>query len=291
MRARLRLGFMAALALAGGEASAAGPIERTWAFGVRMPYDKPLAYRGVSSLDAAGLGTASILYPAPNVAGLLAAVLAHSAISDTAQKAEKERLQQEADKVLAPYREVLKDFDHRQLAERSLARSKHVKATLLDGAASGAGQAVIEAAPVFSMTQDQTALIVDNTIAIVGPQGGEPVYRKTVRVVGRARAATDLAAFWTAERGEPLKDESARLFALSLELALGEAAGEFAAADAPQRTVRYHEGSQQKIERAHILRQVCGRTLIRTLRESLMSVPGKKDEATPDADCAAAVLD
>jgi hypothetical protein len=45
--------------------------------------------------------------------------------------------------------------------------------------------------------------------------------------------------------------------------------------DQPFRTIRYLEGTAEKMERAQLINEHCGRLLIKTLRGSLMSVPAK----------------
>jgi hypothetical protein len=46
------------------------------------------------------------------------------------------------------------------------------------------------------------------------------------------------------------------------------------------RTVRYQEGGAEKIERAQVLEQQCGRTVLRTLRGWLLSVPAQVEAAS-----------
>lgn len=260
---------------------------------LRLPQQKQVVFRGVSSLDGAGGATAQMVYPAPNAVGLLAAVLTHGLLSEATRNAEKNRIQEAADKVLAPYQDVLKDFEHRQLMQRALERTKSFadKRLLEDGQAA-AGETLIEAVPVFSMTQDQRTIVLDNALAIYAPNApSDPAYKIAVRVVSRAKDADDLVGFWTAEGGEPLKAESARLFAASLELARRAASRELDKADALQRTVRYLEGASEKVERAQVLSSACDRMVIRNLRDALMSVPLKRAQGAPDADCASGLLD
>jgi hypothetical protein len=279
----------AALALSGAVAAADGDAK----FALRLPQQEHVSFRGVSSLDGAGGGTASILYPAPNAAGLIAAVITHGVLSGASRTSEKERIQEAADRVLLPYQGVLKSFDHRELMQRGLRRARlSGEKRLIEPAQPAAGETVIESLPVFSMTQDQSAIILDNAIVLYAPGASqEPTYKNAIRVVARAKEAGDFAAFWTAERGEALKDESARLFAASVELAFSDAAKQLAGSGAAQRTVRYQEGNSEKMERGEILSEGCSRLVIRTLRQTLMSVPLKRADAMQDPICASAVLD
>lgn len=50
--------------------------------------------------------------------------------------------------------------------------------------------------------------------------------------------------------------------------------------DQPFRTIRYVEGTAEKMERAQLVSEHCGRLVIKTLRGSLMSVPVKASAST-----------
>jgi hypothetical protein len=74
--------------------------------------------------------------------------------------------------------------------------------------------------------------------------------------------------------GERLKEESADLFARSLEIAWREI-GNASRKDDPVRpkTIRYRQGKSEKMERAELIDTKCNRVVVRTLRGWLMSVP------------------
>jgi len=285
-----RLGILLIAAALNGAAAAADGDAKV---ALRLPQQKQVVFRGVSSLDAAGGGPGAMMYPAPNVVGLLAAIATHGFLSEATRNTEKAKIQEAADKVLAPYQDILKEFEHRQLMQRALERTTSFgEKRLLESGQAAAGETLIESLPVFSMTQDQRTLVLDNAVVFYAPNApSESAYKITVRVVSRAKDADDLVAFWTADGGEPLKVESARLFATSLELARRAASRELDKGDAAPRTVRYLEGASEKMERAHVLNSACDRMVIRTLRDALMSVPLKRAEGAPNADCASGLID
>jgi hypothetical protein len=266
---------------------AAAPIAKDADLDIRLPPEETVAFRGVVSFDAAGGRTNSMLYQG-GVAGLVAGVLTHAALESSAQQAERRRIQEAADKVLAPYAGLLRGYKHRELMERALKKTAGGgRRKLVEASAKPGGAALIEAKPVFFMTQDQSAIVLENELAIYAPGGAaEPAYRNVVKIVSEPKDATNLAEFWLANDGETLKQESAALMAESFGIALDEAAGAFGAISAPHKTVRYAEGKAEKMERAQILSARCDRLLIKTLRESLISVPVRKD-APSAADCSA----
>lgn len=271
-------------------ADPAAPAPRAWA--LRLPPVDKVVFRGGVSHDAAGLGAGSMLYGAPGVAGFFAAVLTHGLITSALREKQKDQLQSEADRVLEPFVPVLNAFTHQQLMADALARTTVGGAKRLVAAAEPvAADWLIESAPVFSMTQDQRAIVLDNVLRIFAPGGATVVYAQTVRVVSvplvlpvasAARAASaasepagasGMAPVWLESQGRRVTDESVALFAESLDIALREAAGPAVADTAPHKTFRYPEGGSEKMERAQLVAERCGRTLIRTLRGWLMSIP------------------
>lgn len=268
--------------------------EAAWA--VRVPTIEKVVFRGVVNHDAAGLGAGQIMYPAPNAAGLLAAILTHGLLNEGAKKAQKERMQAEADAVLKPYDAVLATFTNEHLISVALPKLKNADRWRSTSGDAAAGQWLVETAPVFSMTGDQRALVLDNVVRVYRPGGRETAdYGQTIRVVstpipvpaGDASGdAASVEAVWLGEQGRRLTDESARLFAESLDVALADLASA-AARDpaAPARTYRYALGGAEKMERAQPVEVRCDRTLVRTLRGWLLSIPTQPSAAP--ANCSA----
>ena len=308
---------------------AAAP-QRAWA--LRLPSVERVVFRGGVSHDAAGIGTGSFLYPAPNAAGLLVAIIAHGFVSSGLRQKQKDQMQLEANRVLEPFEPVLSGFTHQQLMQAGLTRMSSQGGKRLLGAAEPAGADwLIESAPVYSMTQDQSALVLDNVLRIFAPGSATVTYAQTVRVVSApivvavsmpppdatmppaaaasaaepaasaapaaaasAAAGADLVApvvsvfvpMWLESRGQRLTEESAALFAESLDIALSDAAAALGDKNAPQKTFRYREGGVEKMERAQWAAERCGRTVIRTLRGWLMSIPVGAGAGDVDARCA-----
>ncbi|MBI4998878.1 MAG: hypothetical protein HZA64_01185 [Rhodocyclales bacterium] len=256
---------------------------------LRLPPDAPVTYHGVASFDEAGMGTAGMLYPAPGVAGLLVGIFAHGVVMDVAKQKQKDRMQATADQVLEPYKPCLDKFTYRELLQKAIGRAKvGGEARLIEVDADAGGSTLVESVPVFRLTQDQKAIIVDNLVAIQLPGvGSDAAYRTSIRVISSPGQSTDPQAFWLANDGQRIKDESARLLAESFDIAFNEVAKVPATGSAPYRTVRYLEGTVEKIERAQVLAEQCERLLIRTLRGNLMSVPVARSavDATVDSRC------
>lgn len=244
--------------------------------------EQPVAFNGLASFDSAGTGASGMVYPGfAGAAGFLAAIATHGMIESSVRRKQREKIQEAADHVLEPYRDVLSGFQEKELAKLALADTpfgdgKH----LADGSTQEPGWRV-KATPHFSMTSDQLALVLDDTIELYGPAAIKPSYTGVVRVVSSPRQPAEVPLFWTSDAGSGLKHESARLFGDSIDIVL-KALRLPQSGPAVFKTVRYPQGSARQIERAQPLYESCSRLVLRTLRGNLMSVP-----KLPDGTCAA----
>jgi hypothetical protein len=287
-----------ALAAAGARAASDSPIDPSplplaeAGFSLKLPKAETVAYRGMVSYDAAGGKAAAILYPGVGgIAGLLVGIATHGAIVESAKNSEKTKLQQDADKVLDPYKEILGGFTNKDLMQQGMARLNAGGANKLVDAGDVADGWVIETFPVFSMTQDSSALVLENAVSIYAASDPTAVrYRNVVKVVSNVHEDANLPAHWSADQGRVLRDESTGLYAHSLRLAIQSASVGRAGEEAVEKTIRYSEGKDQRMERAQLLRESCGRAVIKTLRGWLMSVPLRRqtEQAATAPECGSA---
>lgn len=245
----------------------------------------PLTFHGMANYDHAGVGGMHMVYPAPNAVGLIAAVITHGLLSNSARNRQKEEIQAEADKVLVPYKTVLNTFNGRDLTQRSIAGSSaSLHASLLEGPPDLNAMTLIEYQPEFTLTPDQASIVLDSSITIFK---GALTYHGKIRIISPPQNTPDPASFWTGNEGEPLKNESARLVAESWRIALRDALSSLGGSPPTYKTVRYRLGSTEQIERAQVLENDCGRLLIRTLRGEILSAPASKPEEANPSGCSA----
>ena len=263
------------LALAGGAKAADGP----WWW--RMPAAPEVVWRGTLPTEggAVGMGTQIGLYPVFGVGGLLVAIFTHAAISQSVQSAERKKAQDDADKVLAPYGAALKAWPASALWEAARAAAPAALAlNLWDGQAPPTGGLVVEAAPVYTMAQDEGVLVLDVAVKFVPSPGATPL-ETVVRVVSSPHDAADARAHWSADESQRLKSTAAAMLAHALHTAITHARAP--AGDTPPRTHRYLQGSVERTERAQQLGGDCSRAVLRTLRGWLLSVPLSSAPDTP----------
>ncbi len=274
--------------------SSARSITKDSDWSLRLPKEDKVIYKGVVSLDDTRGNSTHIMYPAANAVGFLAEVFTHGAIVESLKKSQKDRRQEEADKVLLPYETVLSNYKNKDLMLRGLqVASKGGRKKLVDFSEKPGADWFIESDPVFLFTQDQSAIILENSISIYAPNAPlTAAYQNTVKVVSETKAEKDLADFWTVNQGERLKEESASLFALSLDIAMSEMADGSSKDSNPQKTFRYLEGRSEKIERGQLVSEQRNRIIIKNLRGELISAPTRRNASSapatdPCADCTA----
>lgn len=263
---------------------ATGP---TWV--LRLPETELVAYQGVVNMDQAGIGTQSMLYPAVDPISMLAAVVTHGVVAKSMRNKQKTELQLAADRVLEPYQQVIGRYTNQELMNRGLQLMAAPGTRLLSSSGNPVSDSwSIESDVVFSMTQDQQAIILDHTVSVRAPgEVNKPSYTNVFRIVSRPREAADPKPLWLDRDGAALKEESAALLAESLDILAAELQADSRSTQGAQKTVRYREGKQEMMERALVLRERCGRLLIRTLRGTLMSVPARAAAVPADPSCQA----
>ncbi len=290
----------AALAAASGFAPAADETQTAPAaqWVVRVPTEDKAIYRGSVDHDVAGLKAGPMVYVVPGVAGFLAAAATHGALNAGLKASQKRSMQASADEVLQPFEPVLSGLTNRRLLELSVPRVVTPSPIRVLAASEAGGAAwVIVTRPVFSMTMDRRALVLDNSVQIFGPGASTASYARAIRIVSAplgvpaslampvsppasnataepAPVAPDaMVPMWLAEGGQRVTDHSAALLAESLELAVNDFTLPAIDDKSPYKTFRYAEGGTERMERAQLVSERCGRVLIRTLRGDLMSIP------------------
>ncbi|MBB2484204.1 hypothetical protein H5407_03085 [Mitsuaria sp. WAJ17] len=236
----------------------------------------PAVWRGIPAAESGGQA-GGMAYPAPNALGFLAAILTHAALAQGAQSAQRNERQQKADEVLVPYAAQLASQSSRELALAALVGMPELQVRVLEEGGAVPSQALVLAVqPVFSLSADQRTLVLDNQVMLYREgEAARPQFSNVVRVVSDPRPEEDPAAFWAEQGQTHLLDEGQRLFAHSLESVL--LAGATSADEVPAKTQRYLFGKDERAERGRVMAQACGRVLVRTLREGLLSVPVRTD--------------
>jgi hypothetical protein len=256
------------------------PVEPVWQ--LAAPKTPGVEFRGLASFDYAGVNAQTALIVGSGNAALAAVTavsfLINAAVINHARESQKNSVQLEADKILLPYESILTDYRSSDLYAQAWTQTRNIVPRTMSGKAWQ-----VSASPVFSMTQDQKAIVLDTIVEVRNPDLATPAYTSTIRVVGSPQEDGDLTAYWTAQHGQALRSASESLLAEALGIALKFAAQNPIASHAsPAKTLRFMQGGIERVERAEVLLQGCSRTVFRTLRGALMAVP----TLHPDSACA-----
>jgi len=257
-------------------------------FVLRLPADANVPFHGVLNMDKAGLKTAGMLYPAPDPLTFLVAIAVHGIVSESMESHQKTKMEEEADRVLLPYKPIIDAYTTRELIEHGLTISESGKhGSLLAADRETHGGWLLDSSPSVSMTQDQRAIILNNVVVLYAPgKFKTPAYANSIRMVSSPHAEADVTASWAANDGEALKRETQSLYAQSLDVFLADvaAAPAVSAAPPPFKTLRYMQGGDESVERVQVLADHCDRLTLKNLRGWLMSVPA---ETPSGQDCSA----
>lgn len=242
---------------------------------LKLPDEGKVAFNGALDNGGASVGSSSMLYPAPNAAGLIAAVITHGLIVESQKNTQRKKAQEHADRILEPYRSQLEVITYEELAHAWGERKPQEGHRKLIGPneAPAIGEWLIEAKPVFTMAQDQRTLRLDAAITIRAPNAADSAAsRYHILVISPAVESERPVDAWMADEGKAIREASAWLFAESVDIAMRAATDNVEMTDRPFRTIRYLEGQTEKMERAQLISEHCGRAIIKTLRGALMSV-------------------
>lgn len=236
---------------------------------LRVPAD-PVPWRGVVTESGTASG-ASVLYPAPSPEAFLAALITHGIFNESSRRSREHALQAEADKVLEPYASIVASMRQVNLAKEA--------GTRLGASVAATGQAItttgliLDYAPTYFLTPDQRAVVLAVSVSVRRtPNATEPTYANVVRAVSQPLAAADPQAWWLADNGAHMHSEAASLLQSALAAVVTDMQGD-PWRDIAERTVRYREGGNERVERAKFIPTGCNRATLRTLRGELMLVP------------------
>lgn len=284
----LRVGGLAALLASHAALTQAQQAQQatvgapTLSLGVQA--DATIPIKGVVNMDAAGGGAGGMMYPAPNLIGLMVAVATHGVLADSAQRAERARIEAEADKVAVSYRAASAGFRHQHLLQSvsAMPGSLASGAPLVSATHVPQDHPVLLASPVYSVSQDERGLVLDAAMEWRRPGQTEPVTMQA-RAVTQPLEAGDAGKAWLQEGGARFRQEAATLLAHAIDASFRQlSASSATSSPAEQQTVRYWVGGTKRIERAAPLPSGCGYRAYRTLRGEILVVSsGTTDGCQP----------
>lgn len=246
--------------------------DSTWAVIVGSSVSVP--FRGEVDFDQAGTGARGMLYPGDNGAVFLGALFTHAVLEKGARNRQRTQIQDAANQVLEPYRELIESLDFVALMQRAIALSNAVPPGVQVSAAEDAtSDWVVEINPSFLLSKDARALVLEaKVVARPRAAGAQPGYEHALIIVSDGVDDPNPAPRWLENDGSLFRETAAQLLASSLDIAVSRAArGEVA--QGSMQTIRFQQGVTERIERVQLVEEGCDRTLAKTLRGAWLSVP------------------
>ncbi|WP_372663009.1 hypothetical protein, partial [Hydrogenophaga sp.] len=209
--------------------------------------------------------TGTILYPAPNAAGLLVAILTHSLLVNGTRESERKARQTASDQALLPYQGAIDRLNFDQLA-------LDVQSRLISANTQPATPPrVVYLQPHFRVATDHRVIVLDTGVRVQDAEAARQVrFDGVVQVVSPPREGDEPLTKWLDNDAQLFRDALATMLSHAVDIALR--IGKTTTTE-PARTQRYVFGNEVRMERGQPLATGCGRVVLWTLRESWMSVP------------------
>lgn len=235
---------------------------------VKLDSEQSLDFRAIyesnNTVDAN-----SILYQGgAGVGGLLAQVLVHNAINQSAQTSKLASMQEAANNALQPLSMILE-----QLKTNALIH-EHGEYFFNESEA----EYVLDSKPIFFFSKDLRSLSVKHIVNLYKSGERKPVYQNMVEVL-ETNVEGDPVEYWLNADDQVIKNTTNKLYKTSLAIAVADIKGKFAEADSKQKNYRIQHGERKRFERGTHLHSFCNTSIIRNLRGWLIAFNQQNDDA------------
>ncbi len=228
-------------------------------------------------------GAGGVLYSgAAGAGGLLAQVLVHAAVADNAQEAKLEKQQEQADQVLQPFQS--------QITHLTTADLLHSDSRYIFGEKADPGGLILQSKPIFYLSPDKRQVSVVHVVEVQDPAATKnkiTKYTNIVEVLGPVLATDTAETDLLSNTSLSLNQQIRWLYHQSLDLAMRDIHGTWAANATEQASHRIRSGDVTRIERGTILQSDCSSQVIRNLRGWIIAFPLDTDAEVCDLNSSA----
>ncbi|PCK07129.1 MAG: hypothetical protein COA42_15960 [Alteromonadaceae bacterium] len=277
------------------------PKEFVDAYSLTIADENNINYSGYLNYDnySNQAGVNGAMYSGYNAGSFLATVLAHAMVSKSVDAKKKRKFKAESDEFLSVYESsintVTSGFLTANFIESLEGENSSVPVSVVPSMeAHQIGKGHILSQPSFVVTQDVTTIIISNRVALfnhgelgVLKAAGErkkrkgssssrtpkPVYSNTMVIINNLATEGDVVGDNAVRVGnDNLGALSSELFDQSLRLMLTNMDAQDDV-DGKAETIKFHIGSNFRVERGVVLEKTCDRVVFKTLRGWIKSVP------------------
>ena len=264
---------------------------------VKHSIDENIPFSGYVNFDDfnARYAVNGAYYSGYDAVSFLATVLAHAAISKSADHRKMQNFIQECDdNALAAYSEIVGGFSEEVIfddLESNTTGDMNVP-LVLELKAQESPRGYVHIDPMYILTKSNDSLILKNKIvvnesdpeAVVEAKNSrrksrksievEPLYENTIVILTETGYSDQSELIL--DQGEQLKNLVKELFAESIQM-FDEDFGEVSSSNAKMETIKYHIGEHFRVERGRVIERTCDRVVFATLRGEIKSVPQASD--------------
>lgn|GEM_PF-6887540 len=212
----------------------------------------------------------SVMYPGVGGAGgLLAGILVHAAVQNSANNKAKNNRLKKANHILRRYNDVIGDLTYADIFNSVSVNDKHV--SNYHNMYDDLNVMMLRVEPVFYLTQNQKTIILKNKITFYESKYSEKVISShIVEVHSRPKNIDDMESYWAENSFESFKKSIRNIFEESVTLGLNTYKKDN---NSKAKTVVFSDAGQKQVERGVILFKDCTNTAFITLRGVTKFVP------------------
>jgi hypothetical protein len=226
-------------------------------------YDKAtISGLGIDKAEIGGVGVFFAVLP-EFFAGVLL-------VNNMILNAQNKSMQQEADKVLMPFNEAIKNFHNSELLTQAIV---NIERKNIVESNEGISNWVMESTPVFFIIESKNTMVLYNSIRFYSNKAKDKLlYTNLIKVLSLPLNIQDLE----------LTTTSIDLFSHSIEFAISDIENKLVVPSAEQeQTISYNFAGKKRYERGILIAESCDRMFIRTLRGWIKSVPRVEPKSEP----------
>lgn len=255
----------------------AQPLSKNGVYYIEMPNVDQLAFQGQLEPNTVAEAGHNILYPAGNAATFLVAIATHAAISGSIEKDKQNKVIEEANSVLAPYKNVIDEFSYSKLLDDSLSETAgydlnidSVKNIPWDNSW------IINVQPVFIMARSEDSIFISSAVNIKESSSErdrkkeDADYSKVIVIKSKPIEDKDQ---WLVDSGVKFESTLRSLFLSSIQLAIEDFSNKLPEKPESAKTIRYMDNGVKQVERGYTLRQDCSNITYESLRGELKVMP------------------
>ncbi|WP_096085170.1 hypothetical protein [Agaribacterium haliotis] len=245
---------------------------------LRFPPLEEIAFYGKPDSDNEARSSGAMLYPGYDMVSFIAGIATHAAVQSSMEAQRDKQREEMANRIVDGYRSVVERINAKSIvgSGRFIEYGQEKVEVFLASQEAHIPEAhvyIAQVAPAFYLTQDNADLIALNTVVFVSNKD-DSLRSKNIQVEYLIPAKSpDPQAYWAQDDYQVFRQAVRSAFLKTIEIAYSQYRQQGAGLSMKQRTVRYKEDGEKRVERGWVVNESCDRIEFVTLNKSFKSVP------------------